>query len=261
MGKLTERVDGRAADRQPTAPRGADRGAAARGREDRPRRPARRPMLERYAATLSKADRRRPLETYEHVGTSAHKVVGVGSVGTRAWIVLMHGRDDEDPLFLQAKEAQAVGARAIRGSQRVRQSRPAGRRGPVADAGGERPIPRLVPVSASTDGAATSTCASSGTARDRPKSKGCRRPELEVYARLCAWTLARAHARSGDAIAIGAYLGSGERFDEALAEFSAPLRGSERRGLRGAHKGDRLRSPGRRRRLRAAGRFVRRERA
>ena len=72
---------------------------------------------------------------------------------------------------------------------------------------------------------------------------------LEIYARLCAWTLARAHARSGDAIAIGAYLGSGERFDLAPGRVLPALRRPERKGLRGDERGDRLRPPPGRERL------------
>ena len=109
-----------------------------RGVRDGPRR-----LIRSYRRTLP-GDRRHLLERYRYVD-AARKVVGVGSVGTRAWIVLLLGRDDDDPLFLQVKEARGVGARAVPRHERVRQPRPARRRGPAADAGGERHHARLVP--------------------------------------------------------------------------------------------------------------------
>ena len=176
-------------------------------------------VLERYAETL-KDDRRRLLESYSfrHI---AHKVVGVGSVGTRAWIILLTGRDDQDPLFLQAKEAQASVLEPYAGASSF-------------DSHGQRVVEGQWLMQAASDSflgwcpavegidgrRATSTCASSGTARARATSRRWSRRRCEIYARLCGWTLARAHARSGDPIAIGAYLGSGQVFDEAIAEFS-----------------------------------------
>jgi uncharacterized protein (DUF2252 family) len=175
-------------------------------------------VLESYAETL-KGDRRRLLETYglRHV---AHKVVGVGSVGTRAWILLLTGRDDDDPLFLQAKEAQASvlephagtsefenhGQRVVEG-QWLMQAASDSFLGwcPVVGIDGRR---RDFYVRQLWDG------------KGSTEVEGMPAAGLEIYARLCAWTLARAHARSGDAVAIGAYLGSGDRFDLALAEFS-----------------------------------------
>jgi uncharacterized protein (DUF2252 family) len=175
-------------------------------------------ILEHYAETL-KGDRRRLLETYafRHV---AHKVVGVGSVGTRAWIVLLTGRDDEDPLFLQAKEAQASALEPYAGASEF-------------DNHGQRVVEGQWLMQAASD-SFLGWCPVVGIdgrrrdfyVRQLWDGKGSTEVEgmppagLEIYARLCAWTLARAHARSGDAVAIGAYLGSGERFDEALAEFS-----------------------------------------
>ena len=100
-------------------------------------------VIRSYRRTLS-ADRRQLIERFRYVH-SARKVVGVGSVGTRAWIVLMLGRDEHDPLFLQLKEAQRIGARAVPGQERVQQPRPAGRRGPAADAGRQRHHARLDP--------------------------------------------------------------------------------------------------------------------
>ena len=98
----------------------------------------------------------------------ARKVVGVGSVGTRAWIVLMIGRDGQDPLFLQAKEAEASVLEPYVGRERIRQPGRAGGRGSAADAGRERHLPRLGPGRRLRRQArATSTFASSGTGRDR----------------------------------------------------------------------------------------------
>jgi uncharacterized protein (DUF2252 family) len=175
-------------------------------------------ILERYAETL-KGDRRRLLETYSlrHV---AHKVVGVGSVGTRAWILLLTGRDDDDPLFLQAKEAQASVLEPYAGASEFENH-------------GQRVVEGQWLMQAASD-RFLGWCPVDGIdgvrrdyyVRQLWDGKGSTEVEgmppagLQIYARLCAWTLARAHARSGDPIAIGAYLGSGKRFDEALAEFS-----------------------------------------
>jgi uncharacterized protein (DUF2252 family) len=175
-------------------------------------------ILEDYGETL-KGDRRRLLEnyTFRHV---AHKVVGVGSVGTRAWIVLLTGRDDEDPLFLQAKEAQASVLEPYAGASEF-------------DNHGRRVVEGQWLMQAASD-IFLGWCPVLGIdgrhrdfyVRQLWDGKGSTEVEgmppagLEIYARLCAWTLARAHARSGDAVAIGAYLGGGETFDEGLAEFS-----------------------------------------
>ena len=217
LGKLTERVDGelRIVSRPPLvvpieellpADEKIDVEAMLKG------------VLEDYAATL-KGDRRRLLETYtlRHV---AHKVVGVGSVGTRAWIMLLTGRDDEDPLFLQAKEAQASVLEPYAGASEF-------------DNHGRRVVEGQWLMQAASD-IFLGWCPVVGIdgrrrdfyVRQLWDGKGSTEVEgmppagLEIYARLCAWTLARAHARSGDALAIGSYLGGGERFDEALAEFS-----------------------------------------
>ena len=123
-----------------------------------------------YRRTLQ-GDRKHLLERFRYVH-AARKVVGVGSVGTRAWIILMVGRDNEDPLFLQLKEAEALGARAVLGQEPVRKPRPARGRGPAPDAGRQRHHARLGPRSrASTASSATSTSASSGTTRARRSSR------------------------------------------------------------------------------------------
>ncbi len=179
-----------------------------------------REVLELYAASL-KGDRRRLLAEYRfrHL---AHKVVGVGSVGTRSWIVLLTGRDDADPLFLQAKEASASVLEPYAGKSRFRNH-------------GRRVVEGQWLTQAASDSFLGWCTASSGLdgrrrdfyVRQLWDGKGSIDVEalppagLDAYARLCGWTLARAHARSGDPVAIGAYLGAGTRFDEAMTEFAA----------------------------------------
>ena len=178
-----------------------------------------RSLIRSYRRTLE-TDRRHLLEEYEFVHM-ARKVVGVGSVGTRAWILLLLGRDGRDPLFLQAKEAQEsvlerfvgrsryqnCGQRVVAG-QRLMQAASdiflGWQRVPGFD-GQPRDfyIRQLRDWKGSAD---VDTMTASGMA---------------VYARLCGATLARAHARSGDRIAIASYLGNGEVFDRAIADFSA----------------------------------------
>ena len=178
-----------------------------------------REVLEHYSESL-KGDRRQLLSEYRfrHL---AHKVVGVGSVGTRSWIILLTGRDDGDPLFLQAKEASRSVLEPYVGKSRFRNH-------------GRRVVEGQWLMQAASD-SFLGWCTSPGLA-ERPRDFYVRQlwdgkrsvevetlpPEgLEAYARLCGWTLARAHARSGDRVAIGAYLGGGTRFDDAMAEFAA----------------------------------------
>ena len=176
-------------------------------------------LIRSYRRTLE-TDRRHLLEEYEFVHM-ARKVVGVGSVGTRAWILLLLGRDGQDPLFLQAKEAQEsvlerfvgksrypnCGQRVVAG-QRLMQAASdiflGWQRVPGYD-GQSRDfyIRQLRDWKGSAD---VDTMTASGMA---------------VYARMCAATLARAHARSGDRIAIASYLGNSDVFDKAIADFSA----------------------------------------
>jgi hypothetical protein len=150
----------------------------------------------------------------------ARKVVGVGSVGTRAWIVLMVGRDDTDPLFLQAKQADASVLEEFVG--------PANRR-----SHGERVVHGQHLMQASSDIFLGWDHAQGydGVERDfyvrqLRDWKGAALVEtmnpatMAFYARLCASALVRAHARSGDRIAIASYLGSSDAFDRALVEFS-----------------------------------------
>jgi len=175
--------------------------------------------LDQYAESLDQ-DRRYLFGTYRFVDM-ARKVVGVGSVGTRAWILLFAGRQGQDPLVLQMKEAQSsvlepylgrsefdnCGERVVRG-QRLSQAaidlflgwqRSVGLDGKEHDFY----IRQLWDWKASID-------------LSRMTYNG-----LHAYTRACGWSLARAHARSGDRLAIAAYLGAGPSFDQALARFSA----------------------------------------
>ena len=178
-----------------------------------------REVVERYAESL-KGDRRQLLESYR-LRDLAHKVVGVGSVGTRAWIVLLIGRDDGDALFLQAKEAQASVLEPYAGRSRFGNH-------------GRRVVEGQWLMQAASD-SFLGWCPSLGIdgrkrdyyVRQLWDGKGSTDVDrmnpraMELYARLCGWTLARAHARSGDPVAIGSYLGSGEVFDVAIAEFAS----------------------------------------
>ncbi len=177
-----------------------------------------RELLGRYRESL-KGDRRHLFDSYRFVDL-ARKVVGVGSVGTRAWVVLMMGRDERDPLFLQAKEAEASVLEPYIGASEFGNH-------------GERVVEGQWLMQASSDILLgwLPAIGFDGQKRDfyvRQLWDGKRSVDLEnlppdgltIYGRVCGWTLARAHARSGDRIAIGAYLGKGETFDEAIAEFS-----------------------------------------
>ncbi|MDF2576483.1 MAG: hypothetical protein K0S05_3395, partial [Agromyces sp.] len=175
-------------------------------------------ILRDYQATLPGA--RHPVAefTYMHM---ARKVVGVGSVGTRAWIVLLRGRDDDDPLLLQAKQAEAsVLERFLRPSEYALH--------------GERVVrgQRLMQAASDLFLGWQRVTGHDGIARDfylrqLHDWKGGVDPEVMVpagaklYAQVCGETLARAHARSGDRVAIAAYLGSSDRLDRALAEFAS----------------------------------------
>lgn len=175
-------------------------------------------LLQTYRQTL-KSDRRHLLDSYRYVHL-ARKVVGVGSVGTRAWIVLLTGRDHEDPLFLQCKEAEASVLEPYAGQSRYKNH-------------GARVVQGQWLMQAASDILLgwLPTTGIDGVSRDfyvrqlwdwkRSADIEALSPQgMEIYGQLCGWTLARAHARSGDPIAIGAYLGSGDSFDRAIAEFS-----------------------------------------
>jgi uncharacterized protein (DUF2252 family) len=172
-----------------------------------------------YRRTLQ-PDRKILLEEFRY-GDLARKVVGVGSVGTRCWILLLLGRDDADPLFLQVKETGPSVLEPLLGRSQYRNH-------------GQRVVEGQRLMQAASDiflGWIRNKKGLDGQARDfyvrqlwdwktsvdletiLPRG-------LELYAQACGWTLARAHARSGDRIAIATYLGKGDVFDRALADFA-----------------------------------------
>jgi uncharacterized protein (DUF2252 family) len=178
-----------------------------------------RDLLRTYRRTLQ-GDRRRLLESFRYVHF-ARKVVGVGSVGTRCWIMLLLGRDLDDPLFLQIKEAGSSVLEPVLG------------RSPY-DNHGQRIVEGQRLMQATSD-------IFLGWVRVKQGIDGLQRdfyvrqlwdwkasvdfetilPEgLMIYAKVCGWTLARAHARSGDRVALASYLGQSETIDRALAEFA-----------------------------------------
>jgi uncharacterized protein (DUF2252 family) len=206
LSKLTTVVDGRRiiVDDPPLLVRVVDEGLREQVDD----------ILQMYRSSLQD-DRRRLLDRYRFVDV-ARKVVGVGSVGTRAYIVLLEGRDEDDPLFLQVKEAQASvlepflpkssyrnhGHRVVAG-QRLMQAASDIFLGWLRGPGGRDFYWRQL--------------------RDMKGSVKVERmspDELVQYAGLCGWALARAHARSGDRVQIAAYLGKSERFDGAIAAFA-----------------------------------------
>jgi uncharacterized protein (DUF2252 family) len=171
-----------------------------------------------YRRTLNQ-DRRHLLDRYHFAGL-ARKVVGVGSVGTRCWVSLFVGRDHEDVLFLQVKEAEESVLERFVGKSAHKNH-------------GERVVQgqRLMQAASDILLGWQRILAPDGVTRDFYMRQlwdwkasavvDTMDPEtLRIYAGMCGWTLARAHARSGDAIAIGSYLGSGTTFDDALAEFA-----------------------------------------
>jgi uncharacterized protein (DUF2252 family) len=160
------------------------------------------------------------LEQYDFADM-ARKVVGVGSVGTRCWIVLMLGRDRKDPLFLQIKEAQdSVLARFTKASKISNQ--------------GQRVVAgqRLMQAASDIFLGWQRNPGIDGQTRDfyvrqlrdwkfSLPIEAMIPQGMRLYGALCGWTLARAHARSGDRVAIAAYLGSSDVFDKAIASFAA----------------------------------------
>jgi uncharacterized protein (DUF2252 family) len=177
-------------------------------------------LVGQYRRTLE-TDRRFLLDQYE-VSDMARKVVGVGSVGTRCWIVLMLGRDTGDPLFLQVKEAErSVLSRFVGASRYANQ--------------GQRVVAGQRLMQASSDiflGWQRTQAGLDGKTRDFYVRQlrdwkfsldiATMLPAgMQAYGEVCGWTLARAHARSGDRIAIAAYLGGSDVFDKAIAQFAA----------------------------------------
>jgi uncharacterized protein (DUF2252 family) len=179
-------------------------------------------VLDRYRSTLV-SDRRHLLDQFRFVDV-ARIVRGVGSVGTRGWLVLLVGRDRDEPLFLQVKEAQESAlARYLPG-------RLAG--GPLAQQG-ERVVSgqRLMQAASDLFLGWDRVTEPDGNARDyyvrqfrdwkfSAKVETLDPDLMSSYGRLCGWTLARAHARSGDRIAIASYLGKGPAVDRAVVDFA-----------------------------------------
>jgi uncharacterized protein (DUF2252 family) len=178
-------------------------------------------LLARYQHTLQ-PDLRVLVQAFEFVDM-ARKVVGVGSVGTRCWIILMRGQDDDDPLFLQVKEAQ----RSVLAEY-------GGISGPHFENEGERVVAgqRLMQAASDIFLGWEQVDGIDGKTRDfyvrqladwkgSFEIEGAIPAGVAKYGQICAWTLARAHARSGDRVAIAAYLGQDTTFAHAIADFSA----------------------------------------
>ncbi len=175
-------------------------------------------VIDSYGSTLA-SDRRRLLARFRYVH-AAHKVVGVGSVGTRAWIMLLIGRDAPDPLFLQFKEAEASVLEPFLGKSDFSNH-------------GQRVVEGQQLIQATSDVLLGWIRQAGVDGKERDfyirqlwDSKGSvviesMDPELMgAYAGICGWALARAHARSGDPVAMASYLGSSDSFDRALASFA-----------------------------------------
>jgi len=166
------------------------------------------------------SDRQHLLDQFRFL-EMARKVVGVGSVGTRAWILLFEGVDGNDPLFLQAKEAQSSVLEQFLGVSEFSNH-------------GERVVAgqRLMQASSDIFLGWQKTNGIDGIDRDyyvrqlrdwkaSADVEAFNPNGMSLYARVCAWTLARAHARSGDRIALAAYLGKKDTFDQAIAAFAS----------------------------------------
>jgi len=178
-----------------------------------------RTLLADYRATLAFKDRR--LASGYTYAAIARKVVGVGSVGTRAWVILLFGRDENDPLVLQAKEAEA--------SVLEPYTEPS-----AFATHGERVVVGQSLLQAARDDFLgwEATTDPDGVRRDyyvrqlwdwkaSPDVESMDPVELDAYAHICGWSLASSHARTGDRIAIGSYLGHKAGFDDAMATFAA----------------------------------------
>jgi uncharacterized protein (DUF2252 family) len=175
-------------------------------------------VLRGYRRTLQ-GDRKHLLERFRYVH-AARKVVGVGSVGTRAWIIMLLGRDNDDPLFLQLKQAEASVLEPFLGNSQHANH-------------GQRVVEgqRLMQAASDIMLGWNRITGPDGVKLDFYMRQlwdnkgsviieGMKPRELGAYAEICGRTLARAHARSGDAVTIGAYLGSGDALDQALADFA-----------------------------------------
>jgi uncharacterized protein (DUF2252 family) len=218
LAKLTEKVDGRRRIiSDPPAVVPIDELAGEVDRADLERLVE--TILVQYGQSLDPGNRRL-VSSYTFVDL-ARRAGGIGSVGTRCWLVLMQGRDDDDPLFLQVKESEASvlapyldspahaggeGERVVVG-QRIMQAAGDNFLG-WHQAEGLDGLTRDFYVRQLYDWKGSATVETMS-----PKL-------LRLYGELCAWTLARAHARSGDRIAIAAYLGDDDRLSEALVSFA-----------------------------------------
>ena len=175
--------------------------------------------LEEYRVTLV-GDRQHLLSRYRFTDL-ARKVVGVGSVGTRCWVALFIGRDNSDPLVLQVKEAEHSVAEPF-----LRPSTFANMGQRVVE--GQRLVQSASDIFLGWD----TVTGPDGVARDyyvrqmwdwklSPDVDSMDPAVFEIYVQMCGWVLALGHARSGDAVAIGSYLGSGSRFDDAMGSFAS----------------------------------------
>jgi uncharacterized protein (DUF2252 family) len=220
LEKLTETTDGklRIADRPPLLVP-IDKLAEREGRDPGEIAEMIQGLLATYRESMD--DQARVLAERYHYVDAAHKVVGVGSVGTRAWIALLLGRDESDPLFLQMKEAGPSVLEPFAGASRF------GNHGHRVVTG-----QRLTQAASDVLLGWLTVEGIDGKKRDfymRQLWDGKGSAEIEsmsaeamtTYAGLCGRGLARAHARTGDRVAIAAYLGKSDKFDKAIAEFSA----------------------------------------
>jgi uncharacterized protein (DUF2252 family) len=188
-------------------------------------------LLTKYRRTLE-TDRRFLLDEFEFADM-ARKVVGVGSVGTQCWIVLLLGRDADDPLFLQVKEAQESVLSHFAGASKFTNE-------------GQRVVAGQRLMQASSDiflGWQRVEAGIDGKQRDfyvrqlrdwkfSIDVQAMIPYGMQLYGELCGWTLARAHARSGDRIAIAAYLGGSDVFDRAVTQFAAAYADQNERDYR-----------------------------
>jgi uncharacterized protein (DUF2252 family) len=219
LEKLTETVDGqiRIADRAPLLVP-IDKLAKREGRDPAEIRALIEGLLGKYRESLD--DRAGVLAGHYRYVDAAHKVVGVGSVGTRAWIALLFGRDEQDPLFLQMKEAGPSVLEPFAGASKFANH-------------GHRVVAgqRLTQAASDVLLGWLTVEGIDGKKRDfyvrqlwdgkgSAEIETMTAPTMATYAGLCGWSLARAHARTGDPRAIAAYLGQGDKFDRAIAEFS-----------------------------------------
>jgi uncharacterized protein (DUF2252 family) len=219
LEKLTETVDGqiRIADRPPLLVP-IDKLAEREGRDPAEIRALIEGLLGKYRESLD--DQAGVLAGHYRYADAAHKVVGVGSVGTRAWIALLFGRDEQDPLFLQMKEAGPSVLEPFAGASKFANH-------------GHRVVAgqRLTQAASDVLLGWLTVEGIDGKKRDfyvrqlwdgkgSAEIETMTAPAMATYAGLCGWSLARAHARTGDPRAITAYLGQGDKFDRAIAEFS-----------------------------------------